>query len=143
MSLYSIVAPVLCHYTVHIVSPFLCHCTVALCSVTIQYSVVPFLCHCTVALCSVTVQYSVPNGDSHSYSCHCTLYSNFRNYAPPLIFTVNMPPLFLRAVFSKFFGWRCLVEGLVSAPAHHQPPPKKLSTPGPKKWQGSQIHLLP
>ena len=32
---------------------------------------------------------------------------------PTLIFTVNMPNLFLRAVFSKFFGRRCLVEGLV------------------------------
>ena len=51
-------------------------------------------------------------------------YSHFRNYAPPLIFTVNMPPLFLTAVFSIFLGRRCLVEGLVSAPAHHLSPPK-------------------
>ena len=62
---------------------------------------------------------------------------------PPLIFTVNMPTLFLRAVFSKFFGRRCLVEGLVSAPAHPLPPPKNVSTPGLKKWQDSQIHILP
>ena len=68
---------------------------------------------------------------------NCTMYSNFRNYAPPPILIVNMPPLFLRAVFSKFFGRRCLVEGLVSSPAHPVPSPKKLSTPGPKKWQNN------
>ena len=61
------------------------------------------------------------------------LYSNFRKYAHP----------FLRAVFSKFFGRRCLVEGLVSAPAHPLPAPKNVSTPGLKKWQDSQIHILP
>ena len=60
----------------------------------------------------------------------------------PLIFTANMPPPFFRPVFSKFFGRRCLVEGLVSAPALPLLPPKKLSTPGPKIWQGSQINLL-
>ena len=53
-----------------------------------------------------------------------------------------MPTLFLRAVFSKFFGRRCLVEGLVSAPAHPLPAPKNVSTPGLKKWQDSQIHIL-
>ena len=58
-------------------------------------------------------------------------------------FTVNMPTLFLRAVFSKFFGRRCLVGGLVSAPAHPLPPPKNVSTSGLKKWQDSQIHILP
>ena len=62
---------------------------------------------------------------------------------PPLISTVNMPPLFLTAVFSFFLGRRCLVEGLVSAPAHHLSPPKSWALLLPKKWQGSQIHLLP
>ena len=59
------------------------------------------------------------------------------------VISVNMPTLFLRAVFSKFFGRRCLVEGLISAPAHPLPPPKNVSTPGLKKWQDSQIHILP
>ena len=59
------------------------------------------------------------------------------------VFSVNMPTLFLRAVFLKFVGRRCLVEGLVSAPAHPLPPPKNVSTPGLKKWQDSQIHILP
>ena len=54
---------------------------------------------------------------------------------PPLSFTVNMPPLFLTAVFSFFLGRRCLVEGLVSAPAHPLPPPKNMSTTG-------QIHQM-
>ena len=37
---------------------------------------------------------------------------NFVNYAPPLC---------LRTVFSKLFGRRCLVEGLVSASWRQQP----------------------
>ena len=57
----------------------------------------------------------------------------YRKYAHP----------FSEGSLSKFFGRRCLVEGLVSAPAHPLPPPKNVSTPGLKKWQDSQIHILP
>ena len=46
-----------------------------------------------------------------------------------VISAIMPPPPFFRPVFSKFFGRRCLVEGLVSVPAHPLPPPKKLSTP--------------
>ena len=48
---------------------------------------------------------------------------------PPPNFYRKYAPLFSRPVFSKFFGRRCLVEGLVSAPAHPLPPPKTMSTP--------------
>ena len=80
--------------------------------------------------------------EPHRHMCS-SISTKFPLICPPFIFTVNMPTLFLRAVFSKFFGRRCLVEGLVSAPAHPLPPPKNVSTPGLKKWQDSQIHILP
>ena len=54
-----------------------------------------------------------------------------------------MPPLFLRAVFSKFFGRRCLVEGLVSAPAHPLPPPQKVVHSRSQKMAGQSIPYTP
>ena len=70
------------------------------------------------------------HGDWSQSEGHCTSTNSLSHpypnvislIMPPLLFIVNMPPpLYLRTVFSKLFGRRCLVEGLVSASWRQQP----------------------
>ena len=58
------------------------------------------------------------------------------NVSALIIFTANMQRLFSTAVLIlQILYRRCLVESLVSAQAYLLPPPKKLNTLSPKKWQ--------
>jgi len=54
-----------------------------------------------------------------SLRCNCTSTNSLSH--PNVISLIMPPPLCLRTVFSKLFGRRCLVEGLVSASWRQQP----------------------
>ena len=56
-----------------------------------------------------------------SLRCNCTSTNTLSHPHPNVILLIRPPPLCLRTVFSKLFGRRCLVEGLVSASWRQQP----------------------